>query len=127
MTAANTRRVIERPGKLTALAIATIVSGAFNIMAACGLTISVVVGTFGIGLLCAPLTLLPIVLGIFEIIYGAKLLANPPKPVKPSMAIAVLEILTVLFLNVISLVVGILAIVFYNDQEVKDYFAAINA
>lgn len=43
------------------------------------------------------------------------------------MPIAVLEILTVLYLNIYSLVVGILALVFYNDQEVKDYFEAINA
>ena len=127
MSASKATRVIERPGKLTGLAIATIVSGAINIIGACGLTASVVLGTLGIGIICAPLTLLPSVLGFFEIMYGAKLLANPPKPVKPSQPIAVLEILMVLYLNVISLVVGILAFVFYNDQEVKDYFAQINS
>jgi len=126
MTASKSSRILEKPGKVTALAIATIVSGAINIIGACGLTVSIVLGTFGFGLICAPLTILPSVLGIFEIIYGAKLLSNPPQPVKPSQAIAILEILTVLFLNVISLVVGILALVFYNDQEVKDYFAEIN-
>ncbi|MEX2143556.1 MAG: hypothetical protein WD740_03095 [Anaerolineales bacterium] len=127
MSASKSIRAEERPGKVTALAIATIVSGAINIMAACGFTISLVLGTFGIGLICAPLTILPSVLGIFEILYGVKLLANPVQPVRPSQAIAILEILMVLFLNVISLVVGILALILYNDEEVKDYFARINS
>jgi hypothetical protein len=120
-------KIVERPSNVTAVAILTIISGAINILGGCGVTVSIVVGTIGIGLLCAPLTLLPCVLGIFEIIYGAKLLANPPQPVKPSQAIAILEIAMVLFLNVISLVVGILALVFYTDQTVKNYFEAINS
>lgn len=118
---------IEKPGKVMAIAIATIVSGAINIMAACSITASIVIGTIGIGIICAPLTVLPMVLGIFEIIYGAKLLSNPPQPMQPSQAIAALEIAAILFLNVISLVVGILALVFYSDQEVKEYFEQINA
>lgn len=36
-------------------------------------------------------------------------------------------ILNILFGNVISLVVGILALVFYTQPEVKGYFAALNA
>jgi hypothetical protein len=118
---------IERPSNVTAIAILTIVSGAINIVGGCGVTISIVVGTIGIGLICAPLTLLPCVLGVFEILYAAKLLSNPPQPVLPSQAIAILEIAMILFLNVISVVVGILALVFYNDQTVKDYFAEINS
>lgn len=117
---------ITKPGNVTTLGIITIISGGLNLIGGCGLTLSIVLGTFGIGLLCAPLTILPCVLGVFEILYGAKLLANPPQPVKPSQAIAILEIATILFLNVISLIVGILALVFYNDQEVKAYFESIN-
>ncbi len=87
--------------------------------------------TFGIVTLClVPIVLmfgiLPFVLGIFEIIYAAKLLANPPQPVQPSQAIAIMEICCILFANVISLVVGILALVFYNDVTVKAYFAKLN-
>lgn len=120
-------KIVERPSNVTTIGILTIVSGALNLLGGCGLTVSIVVGTIGLGLLCAPLTILPCVLGVFEIIYGAKLLANPPQPIQPSQAIAILEIATVLFANVVSLVVGILALVFYNDQTVKDYFEAINS
>lgn len=125
MSASNA--TIEKPSNLTALAILTIISGALNILGGCSITASVVLGTLGIGIICAPLTILPCVLGIFEVMYGAKLLANPPKPVKPSPAIAILEISTILYLNLISLVVGILALVFYGDRAVKEYFERINS
>ena len=66
------------------------------------------------------------ILGIFEIIYALKLLSNPPQPVRPSTTIAILEILCVLAGNVFSMIVGILALVFYNDPQVKEYFAKLN-
>lgn len=116
-----------KPGTVTAIAVMTLVNGILNILWALGLTVTVVLGTLGIGLLCAPLTILPLVLGIFEIIYGVRLLANPPEPMQPSQVIAILEICCILFGNVISLVVGILALVFYSQPEVKGYFAALNA
>jgi hypothetical protein len=79
-----------------------------------------------IGVFCIPLTILPTVLGIFELIYAAKLFSNPPQAIKPSTNIAVLEIACVLVGNVFSMAVGILALVFYNDTVVKDYFARLN-
>jgi hypothetical protein len=74
----------------------------------------------------AVFTILPTVLGVFEIIYALKLLNNPPQPVQPSTTIAILEVLTVLTGNVFSMIVGILALVFYNDPQVKEYFARLN-
>jgi hypothetical protein len=79
-----------------------------------------------VGIVCVPFTILPTILGVFEIIYAAKLLSNPPQPVLPSTNIAILEIATILVGNVFSMVVGILALVFYNDLVVKDYFARLN-
>ena len=79
-----------------------------------------------IGIICVPLAILPSVLGVFEIIYAAKLFSNPPQAVKPSTNIAVLEIANILALNLFSMVVGILSLVFYNDTLVKDYFLRLN-
>ncbi len=76
---------------------------------------------------CIPFAILPTVLGIFEIIYAAKLLSNPPQPVQPSSTIAILEIACILAFNVFSMVVGILSLVFYNDITVQEYFARLNA
>lgn len=117
----------QKPGMVQAIAIMTMINGILNIMAGLSITAAVVLGTLGVGLLCAPVTILPCVLGIFEIIYAANLLANPPKAIQPSQSIAILEIACILLGNVVSMIVGILAIVFYNDEEVKAYFAQINS
>ncbi len=117
----------QKPGMVTALSIMTLVNGILNILYGLGVTVSVVVGTFGIGLLfCAPFTILPAVLGIFEIIYAAKLLPDPPQPVRPNQTIAILEICCIIAGGFISAVVGIVALVFYNDPGVRAYFARIN-
>lgn len=62
----NYAEPIEKPGQVTAIIVLTLVSGITNILAALGWTFAIVLGTLGIGLLCAPITLLPGVLGIFE-------------------------------------------------------------
>jgi hypothetical protein len=64
---------------------------------------------------------------VFEVIYGARLLQVPPRPTQPSQILAVFEIAMILSGNVVSLVVGILALVFYGDPRVRAYFAALNA
>ncbi|MGD8405222.1 MAG: hypothetical protein PVJ21_16280 [Anaerolineales bacterium] len=117
----------QKPGLVTALTIMTLINGILNILYALGITAAIVLGTLGVGLLCAPVTILPAILGIFEIIYAVKLLSNPPQPVKPSQSIAVWEIVCIITGNVLSLIVGILALVFYNDASVKDYFARLNS
>jgi hypothetical protein len=117
----------QKPGMVQAIAIMTLINGVLNILYGLGMTTAIVLGTLFIGIICAPLTILPVVLGIFEIVYAVKLLANPPQPVNPSQSIAICEIIAVLSGNFISLVVGILALVFYNDATVKAYFARINS
>ncbi len=117
----------EKPGQVTAISIMTLISGIINILAACVWSLFIVVGTVGFGLLCVPVTILPGVLGVFEIIYAAKLLSNPPRPVRPSQALAILEICAILCANVLSVVTGILALIFYNDPQVQEYFARLNS
>ena len=121
---AGMQNVSEKPGMVTAIAVMTLVSGIINVIwgltVGFGLTVSIV-------LICvAPIAILPILLGVFEIVYAARLLTNPPQPVQPSQTIAILEICCFLIGNVFATVVGILALVFYNDPVVKMYFARIN-
>ncbi|MBN2386923.1 MAG: hypothetical protein JXB85_07875 [Anaerolineales bacterium] len=114
----------EKPGLVTTLVVLTLINGILNILWGLGASLGV---TAGIVTIClVPLTILPTVLGIFEVVYASKLLSNPPQPVQPSQTIAVLEICCILVGNVVSLVVGILALVFYSDPVVKAYFAKIN-
>ncbi len=114
----------QKPTLVHVIAWMTLVSGIVNLIwgvAASGTVLSTV-----IGVVCVPLTILPTILGIFEIIYAAKLMSTPPQPVLPSTNLAVLEIVCIVVGNVFSVVVGVLALVFYNDIAVKEYFAGLN-
>jgi len=115
---------LEKPTLVNVIAWMTLASGVINLVwgvAASGTVLSTV-----IGVICVPFTILPTILGVFELIYAAKLLSNPAQPVQPSTYIAVFEIACVLTGNVFAMIVGILALVFYNDTVVKDYFARLN-
>jgi hypothetical protein len=114
----------QKPPLVNVIAWMTLASGIVNLF--WGIIASLTALATIVGIVCVPLTILPTVLGVFEIIYAAKLLSNPAQPVLASTNIAVLEIVTILVGNLFSMVVGILALVFYNDLVVKDYFARLN-
>ena len=116
----------EKPQLIMTIAIMTLISGILNILWGLGLTAAIVLGTFFLGIVCAPVTILPAALGIFEVVYALKLLSDPPQPVQPSQPIAVVEIVSIITGNIISAGVGILALILYNDPIVKNYFAGIN-
>lgn len=120
------REFMEKPGMVQTIAVMTLVNGVLNIIYACVATLLIVILTFGIGCLCAPLTILPGVLGIAEILYAIKLLPDKPQPTKPNQILAILEICAILTGNFVSCVIGILNLIFYNDEDVKAYFAEIN-
>jgi len=114
----------QKPTLVNVIAWMTLASGVVNLF--WGIAASGAVLATLIGVICIPITILPTILGIFEIIYAAKLMSNPPQQVQPSTNIAILEIVCVLVGNLFAVVVGILALVFYNDLIVKDYFSRLN-
>lgn len=120
----NTTTGLQKPGLVTAIALMTLTSGIVNLF--WGFVASATALSTIVGVICLPITILPTILGIFEIIYAAKLLSAQPQPVQPSTSIAVFEIITFLMLNMYSGIVGILVLVFYNDLAVKEYFSRIN-
>lgn len=121
----QTPYVPRKPGALTAVGVMTLLNGLFNI--AYGLTLTFGFAISIVGLICTPLTIIPTILGIFESIYGIRLLKNPlARGTRPSQALAIWEIIAVVTGNLFSPVVGILALMFYNDSSVAAYFAEIN-
>jgi hypothetical protein len=114
----------QKPGLVTAIAVMTLISGIINLF--WGFVASATaIGSF-FRIICLPIAILPTILGVFEIVYAAKLLSNQPQPVQPSTPIAIFQILTFLMGNIFSMVVGILALIFYNDLTVKNYFAGVS-
>lgn len=120
----NTSITEQKPGLFTAIALMTLTSGIINLFWGF-IASATALGTL-VGIVCLPITILPTILGVFEIIYAAKLLSSQPQPIQPSQSIAVFEILTFFIGNIFSMVVGILVLIFYNDLTVKEYFARIN-
>jgi hypothetical protein len=114
----------DKPGLVTAIAIMTLISGIINLF--WGFVGSATALSTIIGVICVPITILPTILGVFEIIYAAKLLSTQPRPTQPSTSIAVFQILTFLMGNIFSMIVGILSLIFYNDLTVKNYFSNPN-
>ena len=109
-----------KPGNVQIIGIFMIVSGALNIIAGAGIAVGIVLGTFFLGLICLPILVIPIGVGVFEIVTGANVVNA--RPTKNVQLIAGLEIASILWGNVLSLVAGILVLVFYNDPETKAYF-----
>jgi len=120
----NTSYPNQKPGLVTAIAVMTLTSGVINLFWGF-IASATALGTI-VGVVCLPITILPTILGVFEIIYAAKLLGVQPEGVKPSQPIAIFEILMVFYFNIFSLIVGVLTLIFYNDPSVKEYFARIN-
>jgi hypothetical protein len=120
----NTYYPEQKPGLVTAVAVMTLASGIINLF--WGFVASATALSTFVGVICLPITILPTILGIFEIIYAAKLMSAQPQPTQPSTSIAVFQILTFMLGNIFSMVVGILALIFYNDVTVKDYFTRLN-
>jgi hypothetical protein len=120
----NSSLPYEKPTLVKTIAILTLINGIVNVfwgLAATATVLSTIV------LAClAGFAILPTILGVFEIIYAAKLLAEPMQPIRPSQSIAIFEILCLLTFNVFSMIVGILSLVFYNDPQVVNYFTRLN-
>lgn len=111
-----------RPGKVDAVIYLTLINGILNILWGLGIFLVIVISTFGIGLVCTPILILPTVLGIFEVVFAVQMLSTPPRYRSGMKTIAILEIVNIIYGAGISLVVGILNLVFLNDQEVKEWF-----
>ncbi|MGD0174685.1 MAG: hypothetical protein ABSC61_09740 [Anaerolineales bacterium] len=105
--------------KVQVIAVLMLISGIINVLIGLGLVAGLALSV--VLICCSPVGLLPLALGIFELIYSIRLLSSGTEP--PSYAtmqvIAILEIVSILAGNFISLVIGIVNLVMLNDPEVR--------
>lgn len=111
----------QKPDMVNVIAIIMIVSGAINILWGIGVSLTLIITILGI--LCIPLGLIPIGIGVYEIIQGVNILND--KPVKNITLVGILEIASILWGNVLTLVGGILVLIFYNDESTKAYLDGV--
>ncbi len=62
------------------------------------------------------------VLGIMALIKGINLMGEKAHREAPPQGIAIMMIINVINCDVVTLALGIVVLVFLNDDEVKDYF-----
>lgn len=120
---------VEKPGKVQAVAIMTLVDGILNILWGLLLGLGVIlliIPSLGFIICYSPAVIYSIVVGVLEIISGAKLMKTPSRKFKVK-TIAILEIVNIVSFAFPSLVVGILNLVFYNDPEVKAFIDSLPA
>jgi hypothetical protein len=111
---------MQKPANVQVIGILVLVSGAINILVGLGITVGVVLGTFLLGVVCLPLTLIPVGVGIYELIVGIRVVSNQPPGNLP--LVGGLEIASILWGNFLSMIGGIVVLVFYNEPETKAYF-----
>jgi hypothetical protein len=111
-----------KPQKVQTIGILMLISGILNILVGLGGGAAFVISLFLI--CCAPVFLLPIVLGVFEIYYATKLLSTSGEklPFSQVQVMAILEICTIFVGNVFSVVIGVINLILLNDPEVRPTF-----
>lgn len=116
----------RKPGKVTALAVINLAQGILSTCYAVWLVFFFLVfalGSAGCGCVFVPLAVFPLVVGILAIVHATKLLPEPPQAVAPAHWLAVLQMCTLLFGDVVSFAAGVAHLVLLNDPEVSAWYA----
>src|SRR5262249_55443830 len=108
------RRRREKPGKVQAIGIMTLIGGILATLTAVILMITI----YG---LCWPGTYYSLVLGIMAIVKGSQLLGERAPEQLPPSGIAIMQIINIVNCDWINLTLGIINLVFPGDEEVKSF------
>jgi len=114
----------DKPGLLNAYATMTLIDGILNLLLAVGCCAYFGlfgVATMGLGLICVPLSIYPLVVGILELVQWGPLNSTPPRRGNLPTWLAIMQLINVLFMNPLSLACGIIGLIAGNDAKVKAY------
>lgn len=113
----------RKPGKVQVVGVMCLVDGILTLLWALGVSGTLLVSL--VGIICLPIMIYPLVLGVLEIVYGLKLIADPVTVEQPPQFLAIMQIINIVFGDVLALIVGIVSLVLYSDAEVQAYFAEL--
>jgi hypothetical protein len=105
----------EKPGKVQAIAIMMLLGGIVALLYGL-LWAASIVG------LCWPGTYYSFVFGVIAIVKASQLLSEKVRRAAPPQALAIMQIINIVALDVINLTMGIISLVFLSDRDVKRYF-----
>jgi hypothetical protein len=111
-------RADRKPSKVQTIGVLSLVGGIFAILLAVGAGI----GTWG-GCCFWPGIYYSFVLGVISIVRGSAILGNRAYLEKPPTGLAIMQMVNIINLDVTNLVLGIVMMIFCNDEEVQDYMA----
>jgi predicted Zn finger-like uncharacterized protein len=103
------------PGKVQAIAVMTLVGGILAVLYAVGLIATCYCALW-------PGTYYSLVLGILAIIKGSALLGRDAHNETAPRAVAIMQIVNIINLDMTNCVIGILSLVFLNEPEVRRYY-----
>ena len=121
----------ERPGKVQAIAIMTLIGGIMATLVSLAVLsyvgfvgLFMGVSTFGVGCLCClwPGPYYGLTAGILAIVKGSQLLGARARSLPPPRGTAILLIVNIVNFDVVSLVLGIIVLVFCSDPEVEEFY-----
>ena len=115
------RRSDQKPGKVQAVSIMTLIGGIYAIVHFLGVGGSAAASTLGICCLW-PGWYYGVVVGIFGIIKGSQLLGSNARSQSPPKGVAIMMIIDIINGDVVCLVLGIIILIFCGDPEVEGYF-----
>lgn len=115
---------MEKPGKLQAISILTLVGGILAVLWAITYTIFYLpiigLSTLGLGCIFIVCPIYSLVFGIMAIVKGSQMLGDNPAPAFQSAnSIAIMQVVTIICCDAFNLIMGIVNLVFLNDPEVK--------
>ena len=117
---------MEKPGKLTAIAVNTLVGGILALLLGLGGIggyFLFVLGTIGIGLCVFPIILLPIyslVLGVMALVKGIQMLGSNPIPAfETAKTTSIMQVVNIICGDGLNCTMGIVNLVLLNDPKVK--------
>jgi hypothetical protein len=110
------RRGEEKPGKVLAIGIMMLIGGIIGIL----YSLTWAATCFG---LLWPGTYYSLVMGILAIVRGAGLLGGSAQQQTPPTGTAVMMIINIINLDVTCCVLGVVCLIFCNDEEVTNYLA----